>query len=197
MVGWASWNASPPRNQWERLEMPRASQIRRMFRRLFSAGLAWLMVPLVVWGGVPAVSCACVNCQCGAACEFHAGVGYSSAQCCQPKIACCCCGCGHCPCAAGCCCCGGSHKAPNQESTCSRLPGKSVGSQPDHRCRASVSAQDAVQFVIVKATDLPSFAAGAVQPIRSIDCNRALQSAGEFNTGPPPDLVVTLRKLVI
>jgi len=198
LAEWPLWIVRLSRILRKPLEMLRPSQVRRMLRRLFTAGMAWLMIPLVVWGGIPAVSCACVNCQCGTTCKLSGGAASSGTQVSQTKTACCCCGCGHCSCKTGCCCCcGGGCKATDKESTSVCLLGKGVGAKPADSCRLSVSAQVAVQPAVVKAVDQHPLTLDLALPTISYGSNCALRSTGQFNTGPPLDLVVKLRRLVI
>jgi hypothetical protein len=97
----------------------------------------------------------------------------------------------------GCCCCRGNHKAAEQQSTCDNAPVKGINAQSDHSCQASISAQVAVQHPVVKAADQQPPMLDVIPQAASVASNTASLTASEFNTGPPLDLVVKLRRLVI
>jgi hypothetical protein len=168
----------------------------RTLHRHFSTAVVWAMVPLAVLGGVPTVSCACVNCHCEAACGSNM---HGAAKSCldsgsSRQAGCCSCCCGHCSGGPGCCCQGKNvaHHAPpaaHQAGT---------GFEAQHNgCRTSVSVVTAIQTTKVVVSDHQPLTADVLtlnfptRPIWSLD------RTGEFNTGPPVDLVVTLQRLVI
>jgi hypothetical protein len=174
------------------------SRVRAIHRRL-NAGVLWAMIPLAAWSGIPTARCACVNCHCGAQC----GIGSHSATGCSPasdsvkKTDDCSCCCGHSSSADGCCCCHPKQPTPMQE-TCRRLPGNGFDSQSPHSCRMAISAVAGVQATMVVVSDHQPLAMDVLAPSASSQTNHSALDRGDaFDTGPPVDLVVTLRRLVI
>lgn len=168
----------------------------RGLRRHLSTGLVWAMLALAVLGGMPTANCACVSCQCGAACGLPGhiaccpGVESAARNVCHCK----CCN-GHCD-GKSCCC------AKTQQQLKQPLnPAESrqnLCSLPASRCQVSISSAPSA---IVAATvgidhhqpltlDLPA-------TLDSLQAVAAVDYFDGFDTGPPVDLVLTLGRLVI
>lgn len=175
----------------------------RALRRQLHVSLVWASLPLVFFSGLPSVSCACAVCHCGVSCQVsgHAAetAATPSAEKGQSQFTCCCCCCcgghcdGHCPCCQ-------AHKSeaktPAGAAKCEAPHGRGY-SAPSDQCRVSVSATAAVSASVVAfehhqplSLDIPA------APLAG-QFGYAVQRFAGFDTGPPTDLVVTLRRLVI
>jgi hypothetical protein len=177
--------------------MLRSSRI-RFLCRLLSTSMAWAMMPALVWGGVPTVTCACVSCHCASDCEVLGGtIRCSAGEVCCPKLGCSCCGCEGGSCASGCCHCCADKPAVREVPIPVPLAGKNAVCKSSSGCRASLTAQVAVKAPLVRSQDHQPAALGVFEPKAALPPVYAVEGAGQFNTGPPDDLVVTLRRLVI
>jgi hypothetical protein len=167
----------------------------RFIRRGFAASMVWAMIPLAALAGLPTASCACVKCECGAACVF---ASHSPSSCAGgEKAACSACCCNHCPCAGTFHCCCLAKLAAAKKPTCQLVPGKGFNSPDSNGCRTSITAVAGIRATSVAIAD-------GYQPLSMDVPGVALSSTSSWsldrtslNTGPPLDLVVTLRRLVI
>jgi hypothetical protein len=179
------------------------NSIIRSLGRRFSAGVIWAMIPLAAWGGMPTLSCACLDCHCGATCEF-ASHGTANPAAANPsdtvdshnQTGCCsCCGCANCQCAAGCCCCQ-MKKFASKAPTC-KHEGAPGFSQSQDGCKTSVSTVTAIRPTLVALNSHQPWVVAIFPPISASQSNRTLDRADPLNTGPPVDLVLTLGRLLI
>ena len=156
----------------------------------------WAMIPLAALAGLPTARCACLKCDCGVACKLtsHSAMNPVAGE--QAGCSACCCA--HCPCTGTSHCCCLAKLAAATKQTCQHLPGQGYNSSDSNGCRTSITAVAGIRATTVGIAD-------DVQPL-SLDVpavalsslsSWSLDLAGRLNTGPPPDLVVTLRRLVI
>jgi hypothetical protein len=166
-----------------RSDMSSASPVRSMRRRL-NTGIMWAMIPLAALGGVPTARCICIDCPCRTDCSTAVGspVNHStisSSGSIEHTAACC-----------------REHSTGNaQRHSCTT--GKGLGCQSSDGCRKLVSAAPAVRTAGIEQSDRQPSISEVVDSIRSVPTVRSVNLRTPADTGPPPDLVVTLQRLVI
>ena len=174
-------------------------RIIRCLRRCFGVGLVWGLIPLVAWGSIPTLHCACENCQCGSTCSFASEcrpqAGHTSAS--AKTHCCCCCRDGHCSCAGGCCCCKAKQLAAKGQS-CPQSQAKDSNSVKEPGCRTSISTSTAAIRTNVTVVDNShSLAIDRLSTTCGTQSTVSHERIIVLNTGPPVDFVVTYERLVI
>lgn len=157
-------------------------------RRCFSPALVWAMAPAIVWAGVPSINCACVTCQCGARCSFDPRSGSGDTSTCR-HADCSCAGTSHCCC-----------KATLVAATVSSCPHPSESGfdkSDQGGCRSSVKLLTGIRTNIVVADDDQPLAIDLPAATVQNQARRSFDRTDALNTGPPVDLVVTLRHWII
>ncbi len=180
-----------------------APQIARFVRRWMYSGTIWAMIPLAAWGGMPIAQCACDFCQCGSKCDhiLHGNGTGANGSSLPTKNSCGtdgaidrCCSDGQ----RRCCCEAGVACGGQVANDAARKPvGNGFGIAGAPSCRMTVTTVPAVRAQLVvmcdyhlatlQLDDSQPFA----KPVKPFDLRDPL------DTGPPSDLVVTLRRLVI
>jgi hypothetical protein len=171
----------------------------RSIKRPFATGLVWAMIPLAAVSGMPVTRCDCEVCRCGANCAFDSQCSgnCSAAAETTPKGACCSCCCGHCSCAPGHCCCCSAKKAAEPTKVCHNAAGEGFSGPSANGCRVSTTATPVVRTATVVVSDQLSLAIdnlATTEPTHSLGLS---EMRSPLDTGPPPDIVVTLCRLVI
>jgi len=172
-----------------------SNSITRFVRRGFSASMVWAMIPLAALAGLPTASCACLKCQCGAACEFASHSASSRAG--GEPAGCSTCCCNHCPCAGTSHCCCLAKLAAAKKLVCQHLPGKGFNSPESSGCRTSITAVAGIRATTVAIADGYQPLSLDVPAVALSDTSSGSLDRTSLNGGPPVDLVVTLRRLVI
>jgi len=171
------------------------SPIRRL-RRHLSTALVWAMLPMAVLGGMPTANCACVNCQCGAACGLpgHTACCPAVESAAQNVCRCKCCN-GHCD--GKCCCC--VNTQPQQKQPLNPADSKQkLCSLPASRCHVSISS--AASAIVAAMVGIDHHQPLTLDLPATLDSPLAVAAVDHFDgfsTGPPVDFVVTLQRLVI
>ena len=158
------------------------------FRRRFSAAIAWAMMPLAAWAGMPSTGCVCANGHVKLFCQHSAANGHNEhhstgeSWCCADEhIA----DCGH----DGDCC-GTGDCCRNPESAASGITSKAC-------CKPILTAP----IVVPKVASIPLDQAPAVladvQDVGVLVRQAFIADVPEFNTGPPVDRVIVFRSLLI
>ena len=171
----------------------------RSMKRSFATGLVWAMVPLAALSGMPITRCACEVCRCGSNCAFdsHCSGNCSSAAESPAKGTCCSCCCGHCSCAPGNCCCCHPKQSKAAAHVCHKAVGDGFRGPSANGCRVSVTATPVVRVTTVVVSDQLPLAVGIVATTEPAQWLTSADLRGPLDTGPPPDIVVTLCRLVI
>lgn len=169
----------------------------RSLKRPFAAGVVWAMIPLAVWGGIPVTQCACLFCQCGTDCSFRSQCSCSNASD-DSSQGCSCgsCSCNHCSCAAGHCNCCQSKQGAAKPNVCDGACHAGFSSQTNG-CRTSVSATVAVRANAVVVGEQLPLAFDVANSTAHAQSYGASNAARPLDSRPPPDLVITLQRLVI
>jgi hypothetical protein len=172
------------------------SPIRRLKRQL-SKGLVWAVLPLAFSGGMPTVSCACATCECGASCGLpgHPACGNAAASAGRKEGRCQCCN-GHCD--GKCCCCLKKQPSRQPQSVSPHDSTARLCSPPASRCVVSISAPAAAVTAATVGIDHHQTLSLDV-PV-TLDLPQAVVAVDHFDgfdTGPPVDLIVILRRFVI
>ncbi len=144
----------------------------RFVRRGFAASMMWAMIPLAAFAGLPTASCACLKCDCGAACKLtsHSAMNPVAGE--QAGCSACCCA--NCPCAGTSHCCCLAKLAAAKKQTCQHLPGQGFNSSESNGCRTSITAVAGIRATTVGiADDVPAAVAGccrscSFQPIELV-----------------------------
>lgn len=170
-----------------------------LFRTRWSAAIAWGMIPLAIWAGLPSTACVCANGQLKLVCRHAAGVrDYSVANqssadhddgchssCCET----------HSDIAevdldhdADCCSSGsGCHSA---------VSGKAgVGSKAC--CKPVLTAPSVASKLASVSYDQAPAVVALVEEIAAPACPSFTHDVAEFDTGPPLDRVIVFRSLLI
>jgi hypothetical protein len=171
----------------------------RSIKRPFATGVVWAMIPLAAVSGMPVTRCACELCRCGANCAIgsQCSGNCSSAAESPAKRACCSCCCGHCSCAPGHCCCCSARKAAESSKVCHKATGEGFSGPSANGCRVSVTATPVVRVTTVIVSDHLPLAVDIVATAEPAQLLASADLRSPLNTGPPPDIVVTLCRLVI
>ena len=149
-----------------------AHRLTRTLRRSIFSGVIWGMVPLAAFSGMPTVSCGCGGCRCGGGCSNGHSSGLTCCKAAADDVGSCC---------------GEKHQTANG----------SHGNQfSNHRCNTLIAARHAIQPIVTILDDSHATAAIAVASEFAGD-SPARRHPETLSTGPPIDLVVTLRHLLI
>jgi len=173
-------------------------RITRILRRGVRVGLAWALIPLIAWGSIPTLHCACENCQCGSTCSFASECGAQAGHVpASEKTPCCgCCRGGHCSCPGGCCCCKAKQLAAKGQS-CPQSHGKDVNSFKAPGCRTSITTSTAIRTNLTVVDNAHSLAMDRLSTTYGTQATVSHERAFVLNTGPPVDLVMTYQRLLI
>lgn len=170
------------------------------FRARWSALIAWGMIPLAVWAGLPSTACLCANGGIKLVCT-HPGcggkshAGHDSQSTCRS----------HCCATNGCAanamidevesdehadCCGDADRGLNESRTGVHAKAccKPVLAAPGMPPKASSVAYDSAPATVVSAAEI------GIPPQTSLHRDRDIVEA---NTGPPLDRVIVFRSLLI
>lgn len=162
------------------------------FRSRLSAAIAWAMMPLAVWAGMPSTGCVCANghiklfCQHSAGSSGHArhDSSGSGTGCCASEDAV------ECDHDHGTDCCGTGDCCHSAKSAASGIASKAC-------CKPILTAPIvAPQMVSVPQDQAPAIVA-AVQDVGALVRPAFVVEVDEFNTGPPLDRVIVFRSLLI
>ena len=163
------------------------------FRTRLSASVAWGMIPLALWAGMPSTACVCANGHLKLFCQHLLGSAKH-----QPAA-------NHeAGCNSSCCgeaadlaesdkdsdCCGGGfccHGAGSQK------PG--IGSKTC--CQPILTAPSAAPKMVSVPCEQAPAAVTVVQEVGAIVHPSVIFDAAEFDTGPPLDRVIVFRSLLI
>jgi hypothetical protein len=160
--------------------------IMTFFRTRLSVAVAWAMMPLAIWAGMPSTACVCANGRLKLFCQYVLGAKL-------PALA-------ATGCTADCCngvaadhdadCCGGSFCGHGGTSATTAIGAKSC-------CNPIVGAPIvAPRTVHVPCDQAPAIVA-VVQEIGPLVHPSFFQDVAEFDTGPPLDRVIVFRSLLI
>jgi hypothetical protein len=155
------------------------------FRTRLSAAVAWAMIPLAGWAGMPNTACVCTNGRLKLFCEHVLGAKPAPSRS---------------GCAASCCpqedadheadCCGGGFCCHGDNSAESGIGAKSC-------CNPIVGAPSVVsETVSIPCSQAPAVLA-IVAEVGALARPTFLLHAAEFDTGPPVDRVIVFRSLLI
>lgn len=167
------------------------------FRTRCSAAIAWGMIPLALWAGLPSTACVCANGQIKLVCR-HVAAGHSTASrfsddhesechsCCHEMHEAIaesdsdheadCCG-------RGLCCYGAAQGEPG------------IGSKAC--CKPILAAPSLAPESATVTCDHPPAFVALVDEIGAIDLPAFAQDVAEVDTGPPLDRVIVFRSLLI
>ena len=170
-----------------------APQIARFVRRWMYSGTVWAMIPLAAWGGMPVAQCACDFCDCGSECGANSSSPTKN-SCGSDGAIDRCCAAGQCNCCreAGVAC-GGQVR-----NDAARKPvGKALGIAAAPSCRMTVTTVPAVsaRSVVISGQHQATLQRDHSQTFAKLV--KPFDLRDPLDTGPPSDLVVTLRRLVI
>jgi hypothetical protein len=158
------------------------------FRTRLSAAIAWAMIPLAAWAGMPSTGCVCANGHLKLFCqhllrEMHAAGGHNTA------------------CGSDCCeavadqdhdadCCGGGFCCHGPQSAKPGIGSKSC-------CNPILTAPSvAPQTVTVPCDQVPAVVTVALEIGAIVHPSFAFDAA-DVDTGPPLDRVIVFRSLLI
>ncbi|HVA49648.1 MAG TPA: hypothetical protein VNH11_25000 [Pirellulales bacterium] len=156
------------------------------FRTRLSAAVAWVMIPLAAWAGMPSTACLCANGHVKLFCQHLPAKKHSAAN--------------QTACAASCC----AHETADAEADCCGGGFCCHGGQSDHAgigskacCKPILSAPSvAPQIVSVPCDQAPAVVA-VVQQVGALVHPSFIVDAAEFDSGPPLDRVIVFRSLLI
>jgi hypothetical protein len=159
------------------------------FRRRLSDAVAWVMIPLAAWAGMPSTACLCANGHVKLFCQHALGEKQAPVH---PS-----------PCGASCCthetvhsvaddgdCCGGGFCCHGGTSEKSGIGSKAC-------CQPILSSPSvAPQIVSVPCDPAPAIV-GIAEQIGALVHPAFIADLAEINTGPPLDRVIVFRSLLI
>lgn len=156
------------------------------FRIRLSAAVAWAMIPLAAWAGMPNTGCVCANGRLKLFCQHVLGTKRSATN--------------EADCASNCC----PHEAAEQDTDCCGSgfcchgdPSGTSGVSAKSCCNPIVSAPSvAPETVSVPCVQAPAMLA-VVQEVGALVRPSFVLDVAEFNTGPPLDRVIIFRSLLI
>lgn len=153
------------------------------FRTRLSAAVAWAMIPLAAWAGMPSTGCVCANGHLKLFCQHSLGAK-------QPTTLGCTAGCGTHEAEQDVDCCGGGHCCHGADLAKSGIGAKSC-------CNPILSSPSvAPQTASIPADHAPAIVATAPE-IGTLVHPSFILDVAEFNTGPPLDRVIVFRSLLI
>lgn len=163
----------------------------RSFRTRCSAVVAWVMIPLAAWAGMPSTACVCANGYMKLFCGCQ-GKALKTADRQQSD------------CQSACC----SHNAAEADAshasdccaggTCCRgAPLRGPGIASKACCRAILTAPSMAPRATSAPNDQTPSVLAIVEPADAVAPCWFVTAAAEFDTGPPLDRVIVFRSLLI
>ena len=157
----------------------------KFFRTPLATAVAWAMIPLAAWAGMPSTACVCANGHVKLFCQHALAQKHSSARS---------------GCASSCCphetgeadadCCGGGF-------CCHGSKPESAGISSKSCCQPILSAPSvAAQVVSVPCEQAPAVI-DVAEEIGALVHPSFIADLAEINTGPPLDRVIVFRSLLI
>ncbi len=170
---------------------------RRMARRWVFSGVVWAMMPLAIVSGMPIKVCGCSACRCGSdAASDLAAAGMTRAEQTAAGSSGCCASHEQAPTIHSQCGCAGA--VGDEKSAAERGSTQKSVSQPACRCPTIVTERQAPQPVVVAASADQFTPVLDTKPTGLADkLSASFDRPADVDTGPPTDLVVVLRHLLI
>lgn len=161
------------------------------FRTRLSAAVAWGMIPLALWAGMPSTACVCANGHLKLFCQHLLG-GKTHHETADHEAGCnsSCCGADLAEADAASDCCGGGFCC---HGAYSGKPG--IGSKTC--CQPILTAPSAAPKMVSVPCDQVQVMVTVVHEIGAIVHPSFVIDAAEFDTGPPLDRVIVFRSLLI
>lgn len=159
-------------------------------RRRLSAAVAWAMIPLAAWAGLPSTACVCASGHVKLFCAHGAGVAKPHDH--QAALGCAssCCDWAYADCEHDSDCCGSGFCCHGAKSESASVASKAC-------CKPILSAPSVAPRTVSLPCDQAQAVVTVVQEIGALVHPSFIADLAEINTGPPLDRVIVFRSLLI